>query len=63
MITRVLNEQGVVLHDCALVGCESSWDGYTIASGEPLEGRTDPDPAIWRTVDEHTVQHVPADSD
>lgn len=28
MITRVVDQQGNVLHDCGREGCEVSWDGY-----------------------------------
>lgn len=54
MITRVLDRDGNVIHDCAELGCETSWDGYTILraggelkQGDPLDGRTDPDPDAW----------------
>lgn len=38
MILRVVDENGSVLHDCALAGCEVSWDGVEIATGVPVQG-------------------------
>jgi hypothetical protein len=37
-ITRVLDVDGTVLHDCKASGCLVSWDGYVIATGERVEG-------------------------
>lgn len=47
MILRVEDERGETLHDCRASGCETSWDGYLIADGTPVQGRGDPDPAVW----------------
>jgi hypothetical protein len=41
-IDTVLDEEGNVLHDCREAGCEVSWDGYSFATGERLEGAADP---------------------
>jgi hypothetical protein len=41
-ITRVLDVDGTVLHDCKASGCLVSWDGYVIATGERVEGGADP---------------------
>lgn len=30
MVTRVLDADGAVLHDCTSQGCVVSWDGYAI---------------------------------
>lgn len=60
MITRVLNAKGEVVHDCAEAGCDTSWDGYLIADGSPVEGRVDPGPG-WEQVDERTVRAIPPD--
>lgn len=41
-IILVLDAEGNVLHDCRAAGCEVSWDGYDLATGERVEGATDP---------------------
>lgn len=54
-ITRVLDERGDLAHDCLQLGCEVSWDGYSLTDGTPAEGRSDPGPE-WVRVDERTVR-------
>lgn len=54
-ITRVLDRQGNVIHDCAAAGCSVSWDGYGLPGGELIDGRTDPGPE-WVQVDDSTVR-------
>lgn len=39
MVLRVLDRDGTVVHDCRQLGCVVSWDGYTIATGTPAQGR------------------------
>lgn len=56
MITRVYDAAGKLLHDCKEAGCTTSWDGYTIPGGEPVENRADPDPETW-DVHGDTAQH------
>lgn len=41
-ITKVLDADGNVLHDCRATGCEVSWDGYNLATGERVKGASDP---------------------
>jgi len=61
MVTKVLNHDGTVNHDCREIGCETSWDGVTIATGEPVEGRGEIPPDVEQ-IDEHTVR-LPAPTD
>lgn len=41
MILKAYDEHGELLHDCEASGCDVSYDGYAIATGERLEGATD----------------------
>lgn len=43
-ITKVYDADGHLVHDCKREGCSSSWDGYDLETGDPLEGRSDPGP-------------------
>lgn len=45
---RVYDVAGNLIHDCAALGCTSSWDGYDVKTGDPVPSRVDPDPAVWR---------------
>jgi hypothetical protein len=38
VITRVESEDGEVLHDCGLLGCEVAWDGVDRKSRKKVEG-------------------------
>lgn len=42
MVLRVVDRDGALLHDCRQLGCTVSWDGYTIATGAPAQGRKHP---------------------
>lgn len=55
MITRVLDHAGNIIHDCAEMGCETSWDGYDLKTGDPVEGRADINPQAW-TIDGDTAR-------
>jgi hypothetical protein len=59
-ITRVLNSRGQVLHDCTVLGCEVTWDGFDVVTGENRnpDGFTLPD--AYEQIDEQTVQLKPA---
>lgn len=48
MVLRVYDVAGNLIHDCAALGCTSSWDGYDVKTGDPVPSRVDPDPAVWR---------------
>jgi hypothetical protein len=37
MVTRVLNEQNEVLHDCDQLGCLISWDGIALRDVTPAD--------------------------
>ena len=41
-IVKVYDAEGELVHDCKALGCEVSWDGYNLETGEPVEGRADP---------------------
>jgi hypothetical protein len=56
MIVRVLDTDGTVVHDCAQLGCTTSWDGYVIATGEPAPGRSGAGVPDGFTVDGDTAR-------
>lgn len=41
MITKVLHYDGTVIHDCKALGCDVSWSGHNLETGELVEGATD----------------------
>lgn len=41
-IVKVYDADGQLLHDCAASGCETSWDGITLATGIHAEGAAEP---------------------
>lgn len=47
-IVKVYDAAGVLVHSCAELGCEVSWDGYDLETGARREGATDPGPE-WDT--------------
>lgn len=62
-VTRVLDANGNVLHDCTVLGCYVSWDGYalqdqttptpgavltTVKAGTQLPGAATPNPSLWK---------------
>ena len=55
-ITRVLGADNRMLHDCAEAGCEVSWDGIELATGEKVEGALEQLPAHFEPVDASTVR-------
>jgi hypothetical protein len=59
-ITLVLNSRGQVLHNCRELGCEVTWDGFDVVTGESRnpDGFTLPD--TYEQIDEQTVQLKPA---
>ena len=53
MITKVIDHTGALVHDCGALGCDVSWDGYSLnqeATGIPIgtqvAGATALDPSI-----------------
>lgn len=48
MVTRVLDRAGNVVHDCAQLGCDVSWDGMDRKTGKPVQGSSPPDSKVWR---------------
>lgn len=58
MITKVYDEHGELVHDCAEAGCDVSYDGYAIATGERLEGATDLGEQ-WDTATEGVARRKP----
>ena len=48
MVTRVLDRAGNVVHDCAQLGCDVSWDGADRKTGKPVQGSSPPDSKVWR---------------
>lgn len=59
-ITKVYDADGELVHDCKAAGCDASWDGYDLATGQRLEGATDPGPE-WDTSTEGVARPVRPD--
>lgn len=59
VITRVLNRDGTVAHDCAEAGCSTSWDGRDLLTGQQAPGAGPLPPLDW--VDDNTVRLRDAD--
>jgi hypothetical protein len=55
IITRVLNNDATVAHDCVQSGCAVSWNGCDLMTGERVAG-AGPLPAEVIQVDDHTVR-------
>lgn len=57
-IVKVYDAEGELVHDCKQNGCEVSWDGYDLETGERLDGATDPGPE-WDTSAEGVARPAP----
>ena len=45
-VTKVYDSAGRLVHDCAELGCEASWDGVDLATGKPVDGQQPLDDSV-----------------